>query len=73
MQWSLQFPAIFKWFSSTDVSECMWTEVAQNEEDMSYMLDEATPVKACGGLAHNAAWSGTACSPLILYRNVLFS
>ncbi|OWM62779.1 protein XRI1 isoform X2 [Punica granatum] len=41
-----------------DISQCIWTEVTQNEEDISYMFDETTPVKACGDLAYNAAGSG---------------
>lgn len=32
-----------------DESQCLWNEVALNEEDLSYMLDETTPIKACGG------------------------
>ncbi|XP_065876449.1 protein XRI1 isoform X3 [Euphorbia lathyris] len=38
---------------SYDVSQCLWNEVTLNEEDLSYMLDEATPVKACGDLAYH--------------------
>ncbi|XP_048232555.1 protein XRI1 isoform X2 [Ricinus communis] len=39
--------------SNYDVSECLWNEVTLNEEDLSYMLDETTPVKACGDLAYH--------------------
>ncbi|WCJ38049.1 x-ray induced transcript 1 [Euphorbia peplus] len=39
--------------SSYDVSQCLWNEVTLNEEDLSYMLDDATPVKACGDLAYH--------------------
>ncbi|OAY32800.1 protein XRI1 isoform X2 [Manihot esculenta] len=39
--------------SNYDGSQCLWKEVALNEEDLSYMLDETTPVKACGDLAYN--------------------
>lgn len=39
--------------SNHDISECLWNGVPQNEEDLSYMLDdETTPVKACGDLAY---------------------
>ncbi|XP_011011914.1 PREDICTED: protein XRI1-like isoform X2 [Populus euphratica] len=34
-----------------DISQCLWDEVTPNGEDLSYMLDETTPVKACGDLA----------------------
>ncbi|KAK4779288.1 hypothetical protein SAY86_006816 [Trapa natans] len=40
-----------------DISQCIL--VTQNQEDISYMFDETTPVKACGDLAHNAAGSGS--------------
>ncbi|KAJ9169759.1 hypothetical protein P3X46_017915 [Hevea brasiliensis] len=39
--------------SNYDVSQCLWNEVTLNEEDLSYMLDETTPVKACGDLAYH--------------------
>ncbi|KAH7517552.1 protein XRI1 [Ziziphus jujuba] len=40
--------------SSHDISKRMWNGVPQNEEDMSYMLDdETTPIKACGDLAYH--------------------
>ncbi|XP_020539089.1 protein XRI1 isoform X2 [Jatropha curcas] len=39
--------------SNYDVSQCIWNEVALNEEDLSYMLDETTPVKSCGDLAYH--------------------
>ncbi|XP_004290201.1 PREDICTED: protein XRI1 [Fragaria vesca subsp. vesca] len=39
--------------STPDISECLWNGVPQNQEDLSYMLDdETTPVKACGDLAY---------------------
>ncbi|KAJ6729067.1 INDUCED TRANSCRIPT PROTEIN putative-RELATED [Salix viminalis] len=38
---------------SSDVSQRLWNEVALNGEDLSYMLDETTPVKACGDLAYH--------------------
>lgn len=44
----------------TDASQCLWTEVAQNEEDLSYMFDETTPVKACGDLGYQVMGSGMA-------------
>ncbi|KAL2319262.1 hypothetical protein Fmac_028231 [Flemingia macrophylla] len=40
--------------SEFEISEELWNDVPQNEEDLSYMLDdETTPVKACGDLAYN--------------------
>ncbi|XP_029126664.1 protein XRI1 isoform X1 [Cajanus cajan] len=40
--------------SDFEISEELWNDVPQNEEDLSYMLDdETTPVKACGDLAYN--------------------
>uniref|UniRef100_A0A2P2KKQ3 Protein XRI1 n=1 Tax=Rhizophora mucronata TaxID=61149 RepID=A0A2P2KKQ3_RHIMU len=40
--------------SNCDVSQCLWNEVTLNEEDLSYMFDETTPVKACGDWAYPA-------------------
>ncbi|XP_028790852.1 protein XRI1-like [Neltuma alba] len=40
--------------SNMSMSQELWNEVPQNEEDLSYMLDdETTPVKACGDLAYH--------------------
>ncbi|XP_027336605.1 protein XRI1-like isoform X2 [Abrus precatorius] len=40
--------------SNFEISEELWNDVPQNEEDLSYMFDdETTPVKACGDLAYN--------------------
>lgn len=37
-----------------EISEELWNDVPQNEEDLSYMFDdETTPVKAVGDLAYN--------------------
>lgn len=37
-----------------EISEELWNDVPQNEEDLSYMVDDVTtPVKACGDLAYN--------------------
>lgn len=36
-----------------DISECLWNGVPQNKEDLSYMFDETTPIKACGDLAYH--------------------
>ncbi|XP_010241416.1 PREDICTED: protein XRI1 [Nelumbo nucifera] len=44
--------------SHLDTSHYLWDDVSQNEEDLSYMFDEATPIKACGDLAYHAAESG---------------
>lgn len=35
-----------------DASPCVWNEVQLNEEDLSYVFDETTPVKACGDLPY---------------------
>lgn len=36
-----------------DVSKSLWSSLScENEDDLSYMFDEATPVKACGDLAY---------------------
>lgn len=45
-------------FFLADISECLWNGVPQNKEDLSYMFDETTPVKACGDLAYHVAHSG---------------
>ncbi|OAY34771.1 protein XRI1 isoform X2 [Manihot esculenta] len=45
--------------SNYDESQCLWNEVALNEEDLSYMLDETTPIKACGDLAYHVNHSDT--------------
>ncbi|KAK7854375.1 protein xri1 [Quercus suber] len=42
---------------NSDISECLWNGVPQNEEDLSYMLDETTPIKACGDLAYHVSHS----------------
>ncbi|XP_054794874.1 protein XRI1-like [Prosopis cineraria] len=40
--------------SNMSMSQELWNEVPQNEEDLSYMFDdETTPVKACGDLAYH--------------------
>ena len=46
------------WLFWADISECLWNGVPQNEEDLSYMLDETTPIKACGDLAYHVSHSG---------------
>lgn len=40
------------------MSQRLWNEVTLNGEDLSYMLDETTPVKACGGLAYHVNHDG---------------
>ncbi|KAI9174112.1 hypothetical protein LWI28_012133 [Acer negundo] len=41
--------------SNFDMSGCALNEVTLNEEDLSYMFDEATtPVRACGDMAYQA-------------------
>ncbi|KAL6978795.1 hypothetical protein U1Q18_020464 [Sarracenia purpurea var. burkii] len=41
--------------TNLDVSQCLLDGVSQNEEDLSFMFDETTPVKACGDLAYHIA------------------
>ncbi|KAK8517948.1 hypothetical protein V6N12_016782 [Hibiscus sabdariffa] len=36
-----------------DASQGAWTQVTLNEEDLSYMFDETTPVKDCGDLSYH--------------------
>lgn len=36
--------------SNIDMPVCVWNGVTQNEEDISYIFEETTPVKACGEL-----------------------
>ncbi|KAK8541586.1 hypothetical protein V6N13_137811 [Hibiscus sabdariffa] len=38
--------------SDSDASRGEWAQVTLNEEDLSYMFDETTPVKDCGDLYH---------------------
>lgn len=40
---------------NSDISQCLWDGVAQGHEDLSYMFNERTPVKACGDLAYQAS------------------
>ncbi|KAI8027602.1 Protein XRI1 [Camellia lanceoleosa] len=44
--------------TNLDISPCLWDGVSQNEEDLSYMFDETTPVKACGDLAYHVSDNG---------------
>lgn len=37
------------------MSECIWDGVTENDEDLSYMFDETTPIKNCGDLAYNVS------------------
>ncbi|PSR86353.1 hypothetical protein CEY00_Acc31976 [Actinidia chinensis var. chinensis] len=37
------------------ISQSLWDGVSQNVEDVSYVFDETTPVKACGDMAHHVA------------------
>ena len=56
--WLIFFFFFFFW---EDISDELWNDVPQNEEDISYMFDdETTPVKACGDLAYNVNNSGKA-------------
>ncbi|CAL5433955.1 unnamed protein product [Camellia sinensis] len=41
--------------TNLDISPCLCDGVSQNEEDLSYMFDETTAVKACGDLAYHVA------------------
>ncbi|XP_043718618.1 protein XRI1 [Telopea speciosissima] len=44
--------------SHFEISNSLWDEVNQNEESLSYMFDETTPIKACGDLAFHVTDSG---------------
>ncbi|GAB2282083.1 hypothetical protein Dimus_016641 [Dionaea muscipula] len=45
--------------SNLGISENMWGgSVTRNEEDLSYMFDETTPIKDCGDLYYHAIDSG---------------
>ncbi|XP_042513570.1 protein XRI1-like [Macadamia integrifolia] len=44
--------------SHFEISNTLWDEVNQNEESLSYMFDETTPIKACGDLAYHVTDSG---------------
>lgn len=35
-------------FNHLDVPQSLWNDLGPNEENLSYMFDEITPVKACG-------------------------
>ncbi|XP_057965920.1 protein XRI1 isoform X3 [Malania oleifera] len=39
--------------SDFDISQCLWDGVNQNEDHLSYMFDETTPIKACGDSAYH--------------------
>ncbi|MBA0680729.1 hypothetical protein Goari_012414, partial [Gossypium aridum] len=39
--------------SDSDASQGVWTPVTLNEEDLSYMFNETTPVKECGDLSYH--------------------
>ncbi|XP_022728435.1 protein XRI1-like isoform X3 [Durio zibethinus] len=41
--------------SNFDTSQDVWTQVTLNEEDLSYMFDETTPVKECGDLSYHVS------------------
>lgn len=57
-----------------EISEELWNDVPQNEEDLSYMLDdETTPVKACGDLAYNVNNAGkTVVLTICPTRSIVF-
>ncbi|XP_054780222.1 protein XRI1-like isoform X2 [Prosopis cineraria] len=45
--------------STFDMSQELWNEVPQNEDESSHVFDdETTPVKACGDLAYRVTYSG---------------
>nr|KJB26116.1 hypothetical protein B456_004G226300 [Gossypium raimondii] len=39
--------------SDSDASQGVWTPMTLNEEDLSYMFNETTPVKECGDLSYH--------------------
>lgn len=54
-----------------DIAKCMSNGmvVTQNEEDISYILEETTPIKACGDLAYEF---DNSCETLFLLIRVFF-
>ncbi|XAR60959.1 hypothetical protein NMG60_11034515 [Bertholletia excelsa] len=52
-EWQGEDYSLQKDSDPADMSRCLWNGASQNEEDVSYMLDEATPIKACGDLAYH--------------------
>jgi hypothetical protein len=60
---------------SVDVSQRLWNEVTLNGEDLSYMLDETTPVKACADLAYHVKHDGMVLVSLQLFflKKICFS
>lgn len=50
--------------ASLDPSKSLWNGVSQNEEDISYMFDETTPIKDCGDLAYHVSSYETTCKEL---------
>ncbi|OMO90733.1 hypothetical protein CCACVL1_07304 [Corchorus capsularis] len=46
--------------SNFDAPQAVWTQVTLNEEDLSYMFDETTPVKECGDLSHHVTYNDNA-------------
>ncbi|GAB4830222.1 hypothetical protein Ancab_019864 [Ancistrocladus abbreviatus] len=39
--------------SNLGMSQCMWDGITENKEDLSYMLEDMTPVKACGDFPYH--------------------
>ncbi|XP_043705004.1 protein XRI1-like isoform X1 [Telopea speciosissima] len=44
--------------SHFEISNSLWDVTNQNEESLSYMFDETTPIKDCGDLAYHVTDSG---------------
>ena len=53
-----------------DASQGVWAQVTLNEEDLSYMLDETTPVKECGDLTYPVTHNSKPCT-LIFFETFL--
>jgi len=60
------------YFFLIDISQCLWDEVTSNGENLSYMLDETTPVKACGDLAYHVDHDGGVLVPTYFFPFAFF-
>ena len=58
------------------IIECLWDGVSEND-DLSYVFDETTPVKACGDLAYHVTHNGEDITPFsnpsVTSKEIVFS
>lgn len=59
----LMYSCSYYYYFLIDISQCLWDEVTLNGEDLSNMVDETTPVKACGDLAYHVDHDGGVLVP----------